>query len=295
MTLSRVIVRCHRTVRPGIMLGFLALTIPACGGGNSSSSYTPPDGQVERDADFSGRWAVRYSVNQNDCGFPAEVTDTFVDITQSARSISVSSVQGVELFQGEVSANQSMAESNADVQLRDRLLRYVNHTAFRIDGDQLMGRERFTLQDSAGNVACGGTLEWQGSRSIMRTSTADPLAAIVDTEPNDTLITAGALLPNTAVTGVVSDGDDRVDIYAMPLTHSGPHEITLSGFAGGDLNLALLDKHHNLIGTSENGEGQDEYLAFNVDAATGGAFYVVVSAVETGESPIEYLLQHGMP
>ncbi len=267
-------------------------------GPDSSSSpdgAAEPGGQVQRDADFSGRWAVQLSAGENDCGFPSEVTDTFVDITQSQASLSFLSLQGVEIAQGEVAGARSQAHSAADIRLGGRSVRYANEVGLQLEGDRFSGVETFGLEDSAGNVLCSGQVNWQGSRSIVRSMTGDPLTAVADVEPNDTVVNAVALLPNTAVTGEVSDVGDRVDIYTVPLSYAGVHAITLTGFATADLSLALIDKHHNLLATSENAAGADETLTFAVDANNGGALYVIVSALDTGEVPQDYLLELAMP
>lgn len=280
-----------RAMVPSVLVP-VTILLAACGGAGSSRSHTPPDGQVERDADFSGRWAVRYAVGQNDCGFPAEEIHTFVDIRQSLGAVTFLSMQGVELMRGEIHGKQSMAHFDADIQLPARWVRYAQTTELQIDDNGFTGREVFGLEDSAGNVTCEGEMLWQGSRTILRSTTQDPIASVADLEPNNTVVSAATLLTDTAVTGTVSVGADQVDIYTVPLSSPGLHAILLSGFAGADLNLALIDRHHNLLATSENGVGLDEYLDFTVDHANGGALYVIVSAVDTGETPQqEYLLQ----
>lgn len=275
--------------RTAAVISVFAL-LTACGGKGQQQEVVAQAGKVERATTLAGRWNISYSMAENSCGYPKESTQTFADVVQVGDEVIFRNMQGVTLMDGELANARFESSAVADVSLVGRALHYTQNTRLQFRDNSMTGRESFVVEDSIARKECRGTLLWKGARSISR-STAAPSEHQGDQEPNDTLPLASSLPLNTVMEGVVEDVGNRVDIFAIPLESSGDYQVTLSGTAGNDLDLALLDRFNTVLALSENSPGLDEYLSFSVDAASGGNVYVVVSAFDTAGEPASYSLQ----
>lgn len=276
-------------------LGIVSMSVllSACVG--ESKSDEKQTGKIERSADVAGRWSFNYATAANSCGFPQNKSQIIVDVVQNGAKASFLTLKGATLLRGDVGGDVFSSSSSATIQIDGREYSYMLTTQLAIENNTLVGEEMFSFGETGGDVQCSGTTRINAVRSVNRKNSAVPNDALVDYEPNDTVASSVMVPVNANVTGVVDAASDRVDVYALPLENPGPYQIGVTGFGYSDLDIALVDKFHNLLASSENAFGLDEGVAFNVDATDNAMLYVIVSGFETGDAASEYTLQVTAP
>lgn len=285
----------HRTGQDAHRIGavFLSVLLSACVG--ESKNNDVQSGKIERSADVSGRWSINYAGAANSCGFPQIKSQVMVEALQDGANVAFHTLKGAPLLHGSIIGDTFTSTSSATLQIDGRDYSYTQETQIAIENNTLIGEEVFSFANIDGEQQCSGKTRINAVRSVSRKNAAVPNESWVDFEPNDTILASVALPVNMSVTGVVEAGRDRVDVYALPLQHSGTYQIGVSGFGNSDLDIALVDKFHNLLASSENAFGLDEGVEFNVDAANNAMLYVIVSGFETGDAASDYTLQVTAP
>lgn len=285
----RRIERCVRRLGVVFLIGGLS----ACAGESKNDDIQ--SGKIERSADVSGRWSLNYAGAANSCGFPQTKSQVMVEALQDGANVAFQTLKGAPLLQGSITGGTFTSTSSATLQIDGRDYSYTQETQLAIENNTLVGQEVFSFANVEGELQCAGKTRINAVRSISRKNVVVPNESLVDFEPNDTVLASVALPVNISVTGVVDAGSDRVDVYALPLLHSGLYQIGVTGFGNSDLDIALVDKFQNLLATSENAFGLDEGVEFNVDATNNAMLYVIVSGFETGDTASDYTLQVTAP
>lgn len=280
---------CARRV--GIL--FLSVLLAACAGESKNNDIQ--SGKIERSADVSGRWSLNYAGAANSCGFPQIKSQVMVEALQDGGNVAFQTLKGAPLLQGSITGENFTSTSSATLQIDGRDYSYSQETQLAIENNTLVGEEVFSFSNVDGELHCSGKTRISAVRSVSRKNVAVPNESLVDFEPNDTVLASVAVPVNMSVTGVLDASSDRVDIYALPLLHAGTYQIGVTGFGNSDLDVALVDKFHNLLASSENAFGLDEGVEFNVDAANNAMLYVIVSGFETGDTASDYTLQVTAP
>lgn len=297
-------------------LGVLTLSVAlaACGGGGKKGGNRGVVGDSPEDlgvGELRGRWAVTYAMGTNSCGFLTSTENLLFDVSHFDNEVTFKEVGGEGGFTGRLEGNVLTAEGEEETE--DYIVTDTTTLVFS-GSDSFSGEETFTCQPVQGGKAGSGKVQITGKREGEAPSKpgnptppgddtdeptgpetpTTPPGTNADREPNNTVDVAGTISIGASISGTVNNVGDDIDIFAFSASRSDEYEITLSGFAGNDLDVAVVQMVNNepqLVNVSEAGPGIEESLTIQGASTSQSTLYIVVFASDTAATDSEYILR----
>ncbi|MAM87948.1 MAG: hypothetical protein CME36_11655 [unclassified Hahellaceae] len=111
----------------------------------------------------------------------------------------------------------------------------------------------------------------------------------LDKEPNDTDGAAFDIGELSNLQGRVNSQNDIIDGYAFRINQTGSFRLTLTGFGGNDLDLAVGEAgSERTLAASGNPPGQDEVI--NIELPPGSDYLLAIVAADTAAQTSDYRL-----